>query len=400
MRTIAGGVGIRLPWRSSGLLFRGHGDVVLQGLWIAKIDAVPAMRCAFTRTGARSSESRRCGIEPLSESGQGAQRRRLNPALKPSDVRLRHAELCSLCTKSWTFTRSGLPAGIHSAPPVAKFPTSSRLFASTEITGSPPAWNALTCALMYRNWASRSGCCLTSTVLALPCKLYPACLSTRPTVTELTPCPALVNSSARCTVDFVVHRNADSGSPRVSGSTNSSTAATRSGTLSSAAGRPAPGARTRPSGTTPDSNSCAPRDTVSALAFAAVATTFIPPYPIARASAPSSSRNARSSSKRPDLRESGRHPHASVMTVAPGSTSPRGVLGQAVAAGDPPRLGRRGAPTGLPQRVRVPLQPARIPEQGAGRQPAAEGGATRAAWDRRAPAEHGPPRAARPWRAS
>jgi hypothetical protein len=31
------------------------------------------------------------------------------------------------------------------------------------------------------------------------------------------------------------------------------------------------------------------------LAFAAAATTFIPPYPIARASAPSSSRQARSS---------------------------------------------------------------------------------------------------------
>src|SRR5664280_3822692 len=80
-------------------------------------------------------------------------------------------------------------------------------------------------------------------------------------------------------------------------------------------------------------------------------------------------------------------------------------------AGYPPGLGRRSAPTGLPQRVRVPLQPARIPEQGAGlpprartrrrarssalprlgRQPAAEGGATRAARDRRAPAEHGPP---------
>jgi hypothetical protein len=53
---------------------------------------------------------------------------------------------------------------------------------------------------------------------------------------------------------------------------------------------------------------CAPRDTVSALAFAAAATTFIPPYPIARASAPSSSRHARSSRKRPDLREPGRHP--------------------------------------------------------------------------------------------
>ena len=52
---------------------------------------------------------------------------------------------------------------------------------------------------------------------------------------------------------------------------------------------------------------CAPRDTVSALAFAAAATIFIPPYTIARASAPSSSRHARLS-RRPDLRESGRHP--------------------------------------------------------------------------------------------
>src|SRR5664279_79997 len=68
-------------------------------------------------------------------------------------------------------------------------------------------------------------------------------------------------------------------------------------------------------------------------------------------------------------------------------------------------------PTGLPQRVRVPLQPARIPEQGAGlpprartrrrarssaisrlgRHPAAAGGAARAAGHTGAPAEHGPP---------
>ncbi len=34
---------------------------------------------------------------------------------------------------------------------------------------------------------------------------------------------------------------------------------------------------------------------MSALAFEAAATTFIPPYPIARASAPNSSRQARSS---------------------------------------------------------------------------------------------------------
>ena len=105
----------------------------------------------------------------------------------------------------------------------------------------------------------------------------------------------MVSSSARCDVDFVVHRNGDCGSPRVTGSTSFSSAGARPGSATRAAGRPAPTARTRPSGTTPDSNSCAPRDTVSAFALAAAATTFIPPYPIARASAPSSSRQARSS---------------------------------------------------------------------------------------------------------
>ena len=59
--------------------------------------------------------------------------------------------------------------------------------------------------------------------------------------------------------------------------------------------RPAPLRRTRPSGSIPDSSSPAPRDTVSALAAAALATSFTPPRPIARASAPSSSRHCRSS---------------------------------------------------------------------------------------------------------
>jgi hypothetical protein len=120
-------------------------------------------------------------------------------------------------------------------------------------------------------------------------------LAIPPTVNAPTWCPTLVNSSASRTVDFVVHRNTDSGSPRVPGPTSSSNAGTRSGSSASTLGRPAPGARTRPSGTTPDSNSCAPRETVSAFALAAAATTFFPPYPIARASAPNNSRPARSS---------------------------------------------------------------------------------------------------------
>ena len=55
-----------------------------------------------------------------------------------------------------------------------------------------------------------------------------------------------VSSAASFAVDLVVHRNGDSGSPRETGSTNASSAATRSGSVTAIAGRPAPGRRTRP----------------------------------------------------------------------------------------------------------------------------------------------------------
>ena len=96
-------------------------------------------------------------------------------------------------------------------------------------------------------------------------------------------------------MDLAVHRSGDSGSPRDSGSTSASSARTSPGSASSTLGRPAPLRRTRPSGSIPDSSARAPRDTVSALAPATLATSFAPPRPTARASAPSSSRHCRSS---------------------------------------------------------------------------------------------------------
>ncbi|HLI38845.1 MAG TPA: hypothetical protein VKV80_16120 [Streptosporangiaceae bacterium] len=47
-------------------------------------------------------------------------------------------------------------------------PVSSFFFVSTGMTGSPPAWNAVTRPAMYSNWALRSGCCLPSIVLLVP----------------------------------------------------------------------------------------------------------------------------------------------------------------------------------------------------------------------------------------
>jgi len=101
--------------------------------------------------------------------------------------------------------------------------------------------------------------------------------------------------SASFTVDFVVHRSGDIGSPRVNGSTNASNTAHTAGSLRSAAGRPAPLARTRPSATSPASSSATPLPTMSAEAPIAAPTSLIPPRPSWRAPAPANTRRARSS---------------------------------------------------------------------------------------------------------
>ena len=84
---------------------------------------------------------------------------------------------------------------------------------------------------------------------------------------------------------FEHHRNGDSGSPRVSGSTNASSAATSPGSDSVNRGRPAPARRTRPaSNRAPDRTSAIPRTTVFLLIPVARTTAAIPPRPCERAS--------------------------------------------------------------------------------------------------------------------
>ena len=80
----------------------------------------------------------------------------------------------------------------------------------------------------------------------LACRLYPDSLSSLATVARRHRMTALVNSAASFVVDFVVHRNGDSGSPRVTGFTRASNACGNCGSLTFLAGRPAPGRRTRP----------------------------------------------------------------------------------------------------------------------------------------------------------
>src|SRR5215469_12469795 len=98
---------------------------------------------------------------------------------------------------------------------------------------------------MYRNCASRPGCCVPSRALALPCRLNPCSRSRSPTVSAPALCPWAVSSAASAPVDFTVHRNGEPGSPRSSGSTTASSAGT-SPRSTSAAFLPPPARPPRP----------------------------------------------------------------------------------------------------------------------------------------------------------
>src|SRR5664280_1986629 len=129
----------------------------------------------------------------------------------------------------------GLACGHPLGPAGREVPTSSRFFASTEITGSPSAWNALTCALVYRNWASRSAMLPAFDGLGVALQAVPGLLE-HPTHRHRThPVPGLGQLTGQ------IHRRLRGPPqrrlrvPPVSGSTNSSNAATRFGSLTSAA---------------------------------------------------------------------------------------------------------------------------------------------------------------------
>src|SRR6266540_775498 len=167
---------------------------------------------------------------------------------------------------------------------------------STLITGSPAARYCPARALRYRNWASRSGCCVPSNVLRVPCRLYPTDQSIWATTEWLTVCPSAVSSAASFLVDFVVHRSGDSGSPRDCGSMRESKDCRTAGSATSTLLRPPPAARTRPAipGSSPASNSRTPRRMVGRDTPLARCTAAIPPRPHARASAPNAKRRSRS----------------------------------------------------------------------------------------------------------
>ena len=107
--------------------------------------------------------------------------------------------------------------------------------------------------------------------------------------------PCAVRVEARARNDSVVHRNGETGSPRVCGSISDSSAGSRRGSVSVRRLRPAPGARTRRVGEEQPANSAIPRAMVAVLVPEAAATLTIPPQPRAVAALARYNRRRRSS---------------------------------------------------------------------------------------------------------
>src|SRR4051812_37885011 len=110
--------------------------------------------------------------------------------------------------------------------------SSSFFFVSNEIAGWPAVCQAFTRALMYSNWASRSGWFVPSRVLRLACRLKPSRRSSRPTSVWPAVKPRSVSARARWRWLLLTHSKAASGSPRMADCTSSPKASSRPGCVS------------------------------------------------------------------------------------------------------------------------------------------------------------------------
>ena len=178
-------------------------------------------------------------------------------------------------------------------------PRSALSLVSTEMAGCPWRRNSCALALMCSNCAFRSGCEYPSLVLRLACRLYFWLPNNSATSVWLTWCPCRRNSSASLRTLLQVERSADSGSPRVNGSTRFSKSRSSAGSFTKLFFRPPPFLRHRVSrvGDTCGlrRNSEIPTRMARGDTPLARATSAIPPWPIAWLSAAAHSRRIRSS---------------------------------------------------------------------------------------------------------
>jgi hypothetical protein len=130
---------------------------------------------------------------------------------------------------------------------------------STEITGCCCRCACATFALIYSNWAFRSGFFEPSFVLRLNWRENPSSTNSLSTVSALIGCPISVKAAASLSMLFETQIKGRMGSPSVAGSTRLLGAGIRPRSLSRTARRPPPERRTVPFGCSPASRSSSPR---------------------------------------------------------------------------------------------------------------------------------------------
>src|SRR3974390_73062 len=108
------------------------------------------------------------------------------------------------------------------------------------MTGCCWACAATTLALMYSNWALRSGWCEPSSVLRLNWREKPSFTNSARTVSALIGCPISVSATASFAMLFDTQIKGRMGSPKVTGSTRRLSAGTSPGSVSETARRPPP----------------------------------------------------------------------------------------------------------------------------------------------------------------
>src|SRR6516164_4020601 len=127
------------------------------------------------------------------------------------------------------------------------------------MTGCCWACAAMIFALMYSNWAFRSGCFEPSSALRLDWRENPSFTNSWRTLSALIGCPISVRAAASFSILFDTQIKGRMGSPNVAGSTRRLSAGTSPGSFSQSGRRPPPARRTRPFDSGCASRSCLPR---------------------------------------------------------------------------------------------------------------------------------------------
>src|SRR5271167_2942437 len=193
------------------------------------------------------------------------------------------------------------------------------------MTGCCRTCAATTFALMYSNWALRSGWCDPSSALRLDWREKPSFTSSLRTVSGPIGCPISVSAAASFSRLFDTQIKGRIGSPSVAGCTRRLSAGTSPGSVSQSARRPPPARRTRPSRSGCVSRSSSPRLIVERASLVIFETIARPPHPAVRASAAANSRRPRSSSFAPTASHRCRIASASTMPLIYAASSPTGI---------------------------------------------------------------------------